>query len=194
MKSEGFSEKVFELRLGVNTFGRSPDSDFPVNHPTVSGFHCEIELTLDGIFVRDTNSTNGTYLNGTQIKEGRLEAEQTLRLGEVEFFVDNIDVKIEIPPMEVPVIVQEPLIADGEMLCQAHPEARVTHYCSFCRKYLCSACVTVMKRKGGKALKLCPKCSHALETLEPAKQKKKSLIQYLRTTVKMPFMRRTKQE
>ena len=45
--SKGFSNQVIELNLGVNRFGRSPENDFQIEHPTVSARHCDV-LLRDG--------------------------------------------------------------------------------------------------------------------------------------------------
>ena len=53
------------------------------NDPTVSRFHCEIFLDDDGnIFLKDKESTNGTYLNGNKISEPKmLEEFDVIRVG-----------------------------------------------------------------------------------------------------------------
>src|SRR6185295_4543427 len=97
LKSEGFHDQLIELRLGVNRLGRSPKNHFPIEHPSVSAWHCEIVLGADEIVVRDCDSTNGTFVDGQQIKEAQLRSGQTLHLGDVELFVESTDVRIEIP-------------------------------------------------------------------------------------------------
>jgi hypothetical protein len=46
-----------------------------------------------------------------------------------------------------------------------------------------------LKRRGGKALKLCPLCSHPCELLTTSKPKKRSFLEFLQRTVKIPFLR-----
>src|SRR4051794_37093536 len=41
--------------------------DLPIQDPTVSRRHAELELTGAGVRVRDVGSTNGTYLDGVRI-------------------------------------------------------------------------------------------------------------------------------
>ena len=95
--SEGFKGKVIELNLGVNRFGRVQGNDFQIEHPTISGKHCEIVLGDGELIVRDCGSTNGTFIDGEPIGEAKLSTGQTLRLGDVEFFVETTSVNIAIP-------------------------------------------------------------------------------------------------
>jgi hypothetical protein len=57
---------------------------------------------------------------------------------------------------------------------------------------LCDDCVTKLKRRGGKLLKLCALCSHAVEPISGEKPKKKSFLAKLTSTVKLPFIHRRK--
>src|SRR5208337_3271321 len=102
IKSAETEDRVIELNLGVNRLGRSPASDVQIEHPTVSAIHCEIVLTNDGVVARDCGSSNGTFVGGRRIKETRLLAGQTLRLGEVKLLVETTDVTIAIPKFVMP--------------------------------------------------------------------------------------------
>ncbi len=189
MRSDGFDHRVLELRLGVNRFGRTSDNDFQIEHPSISATHCEIELTGGHVVVRDCDSTNGTFLGGNQIKEERLYDGQTLCLGDVELFVESTDVTIAIPKFDPPKPSAPPVVlTDGSLLCPRHPRAKVTHQCIHCREVMCDACVTRLRRRGGKVLKLCPLCSHKCEPLVADSKKKKSLLGFLHRTVKLPLL------
>ncbi len=185
----GFHDTVIELRLGVNRLGRGPANDFRIEHPTVSGMHCEIVLSEGEILVRDCDSTNGTFIANEPITKARLETGQTLRLGDVELLVDSTEVKIAIPQIDVPRPAPPVVLWDGSMLCRRHPQARVTHQCTHCNEVLCDECVHRLRRRGGKVLKLCPLCSHPCERIGAEKKKKKTFLGFLQKTVKLPFMR-----
>jgi len=187
-KGENGDSEVFELNLGVNRFGRHPDNHFPVQHSTISSTHCEIVLSADGVLLRDCSSTNGTFVNDQPIQEAMLLPGQTIRLGDVEFFVESTDVKISIPTYELPKPAPPIVLEDGSILCKRHPQAMGTHRCTHCREILCDACVTRLRRKGGKTLKLCSLCHHAVELLGPEKKKKRSLMSLLNTTIRLPFL------
>ena len=49
------------------TIGAAPECDIIVDHPTVSGRHCRVTRTADGLLLEDLNSTNGTFVNGTRL-------------------------------------------------------------------------------------------------------------------------------
>jgi pSer/pThr/pTyr-binding forkhead associated (FHA) protein len=51
----------------VLTVGRDGANDIIIDHPLASRRHARFERTEDGFFIRDLESTNGTYLNGEQI-------------------------------------------------------------------------------------------------------------------------------
>jgi len=187
--SQGFHDQVFELRLGVNRFGRSPANDFQIEHPTVSSRHCEIVLAEHEILVRDCASTNGTFVESEQITKAALHAGQTLRLGDVELYVDSTEVRVAIPEFDVPRPAPPIVLWDGSMLCRRHPQARASHQCTHCHEVLCDDCVHCMRRRRGKTLKLCPLCSHKCERIGAEKKKKKTLLGFFRKTVKIPFLR-----
>src|ERR1700733_2299948 len=102
IKTAGLENRTLELRLGANRIGRDPDCDFPIEHPTVSTIHCEVVVSADGVLLRDCDSTNGTFVNGDTIREAWLLPGQEIRLGDVELFVENTDVKVAIPQFERP--------------------------------------------------------------------------------------------
>jgi hypothetical protein len=189
MKSAELGNRVIELNLGVNRLGRSPENDFPIEHPTVSTWHCEIVLADDGVVVRDCASANGTFVGGAPVKEAKLSVGQTLHLGEVELLVETTDITIAIPTFDVPRPAPPVVLADGSLICPRHPRARATHQCTHCREVLCDACVHQLRRRGGKLMKLCPLCSHACVLIGGEKKEKKSFLGLLRKTVKLPFFR-----
>jgi hypothetical protein len=194
IKSEGFRNQALELKLGINRFGRSSDNDFQIEHATISARHCEIVLGEGKVVVRDTGSTNGTFLDQHPIQEAVLQAGQTLCLGDVVFLVETTDITIAIPKFDVFHEAPPVVLSDGSMLCRRHPRARATHQCTHCLELLCDACVHRLRRRGGKALKLCPLCSHACTPLGGEKKKKKTLLDFLHNTIKLPLMRGAKRE
>jgi pSer/pThr/pTyr-binding forkhead associated (FHA) protein len=189
-KSSDGPAQVLELNLGVNRFGRDPESDFPIDHPTVSARHCEIILTAEAVLLRDSNSTNGTFINNEPVKSAVLQAGQTIRLGDVEYFVETVEVKIAIPEFDRPRPAPPVMLTDGAILCPRHAESLVTHRCTHCHAVLCDACVHRLRRKGGKTLKLCGLCSHECVPIAPEKRKKRSFLGLLSKTIKLPFLRR----
>lgn len=192
--TDGFGGKAIELRLGVNRFGRAKDNDFQIEHPTISSRHCEIELSEQGVVLRDCDSTNGTFLGGDPVRETAILAGQTMRLGDVELLVDNTEFRVAIPKFELPRPAPPVVLSDGALVCPRHAAAQVTHRCTHCQEVMCDACVRRLRRRGGKVLKLCPLCSHPVQSLEPEKKKKRNLFGLLRRTVKLPFAHAAKPE
>lgn len=196
IKTEGLENRTLELRLGVNHVGRDTDCDFPINHPTVSTCHCELELSAEGVLLRDCDSTNGTFVNGDPVKEAWLLPGQTVNLGDVELFVESTEINIAIPKYERPRPKPPVVLEDGVILCPQHPQVPVTYKCTHCNEVMCNGCVHVIQLQGGLPLFLCPKCSHKCEPVEAVKteKKKKTFIGFLQDTVKLRFRNPIKRE
>jgi pSer/pThr/pTyr-binding forkhead associated (FHA) protein len=197
IKTDGLENRTLELRLGTNHVGRDPDCDFPIEHSTVSSVHCELVLSNDGVLICDCDSTNGTFVNGEPVKEAWLRAGQTVQLGNVELFVESTDVTISIPKFERERPKPPVVVKGGGLLCPRHPHAPVTYKCTHCSEVMCSSCVHMLRRQGGQPLFLCPLCSHKCERLGGDKKRKKTFMEFLQRTAKLPlayFTGRSKKE
>ncbi|MEU7329153.1 FHA domain-containing protein [Streptomyces parvus] len=76
---------VHLLHGGQIRIGRSADADVPLDDPDVSRLHCAVSVSDDGrVSVADLGSTNGTSLDGVEVRERpvRLTPGALLRLGE----------------------------------------------------------------------------------------------------------------
>ena len=188
--TEGLGERALELRLGVNRVGRDPDYEICIEHPTISSLHCELALTNDGVYLRDCNSTNGTFVNGAPVTEAWLDPGQQLRLGDVELFVESTDAKIAIPEFERPTQIPPPpvILPDGIVACSRHAAVPATYKCTHCLAVMCGSCVRVMRRKGGVPLFLCVVCSNKCERIQVEQpKKKKGFLGFLQHTVRLKF-------
>ncbi len=67
--------------------GRSASCDLPIQDPTVSRRHAELELTGAGVRVRDVGSTNGTYLDGVRVTDALATPGSRVSFGKMEFDV-----------------------------------------------------------------------------------------------------------
>jgi hypothetical protein len=76
-----------ELEIGDSaTLGRSPKSDIPVDDPYASAAHARIFPRGQFMYIEDMGSTNGTYLNGRQLRHPeQLRVADTIRIGETEW-------------------------------------------------------------------------------------------------------------
>ncbi len=194
IKSTEIGERVIELNLGVNRFGRGPENHFQIEHPTVSSAHCLLVLTNDGVWVQDCDSANGTFVNSERVQEAKLSAGQTLQLGQIELLVETTDAIVAIPKFELERPAPPVVLSDGSLICPRHPKARATHQCTHCLEVLCDACVHRLGRKGGRLMLFCPLCGRECLPIGGEKRKKKSFFDLLHRTVKLPFLHGTKQD
>ncbi|MBD2149301.1 FHA domain-containing protein [Pseudanabaena sp. FACHB-1277] len=80
-------ERICELRYGINTIGRGLDNSIVVEDDarSLSRHHAEIQLTDNGIFLTDLNSSNGTFVNQTKIIQQKLRDGDLVQFGSVVF-------------------------------------------------------------------------------------------------------------
>ncbi len=64
--------------------GKAPENDIVLDHPTVSRNHAVLTRSGDQFLVQDQGSTNGTFVEGAQIKEGYLKPGAMLEIGDVQ--------------------------------------------------------------------------------------------------------------
>jgi pSer/pThr/pTyr-binding forkhead associated (FHA) protein len=85
------------------SIGRSPNCDIFIDDAVVSSVHAIIEKTENPdpsaapeFYVQDRNSTNGTQVNGQKITRQKLNHEDIIRIGWVDFkFIDETKVDPE---------------------------------------------------------------------------------------------------
>ena len=184
--------RIIELKLGLNRLGRCPRSDLQLEDQTVSGTHCEVMLGCGQITVRDCGSTNGTFLDDVPVLDATLRLGQTLRLGAVELQVLDTEVPVTIPKFEVSTVPSPPvMLSDGSVVCAQHPSNLATYRCQHCHEIWCIRCIHRLRRRGGKSLCLCPRCSYPVEPIRGEAKKKRSLLCRLRETTKLFFTRAT---
>ncbi|MGE0354878.1 MAG: adenylate/guanylate cyclase domain-containing protein [Gemmatimonadales bacterium] len=86
----------------VVVVGRAVTSDLAVIDPTVSRRHAELSLDGDSVRVKDLESSNGTFINGTRVSEGTLRPNDTVTFGKVTFQFTGTDAAAKIPPTPQP--------------------------------------------------------------------------------------------
>jgi pSer/pThr/pTyr-binding forkhead associated (FHA) protein len=84
IQNQGMTGRACELHTDRTTIGRVEDNTFQIADPSVSSHHCEVHLRGAEVFIRDLNSTNGTFINDARITESVLKPGQSLRLGQIE--------------------------------------------------------------------------------------------------------------
>lgn len=103
--TDGDSEaREFPLHKTTTKIGRRSSNDIQLQGREVSGMHAVIELQDDHYMLVDSNSTNGTVVNGTRISEATpLTSGSTIRIG-----------KFSLTARPVVNTAHAPALADGD--------------------------------------------------------------------------------
>ncbi len=191
----------FELRTGLNTVGRNPTNDFCIREASVSSFHAELTVLEDGagVVVRDLQSTNGTFVDGSPVEECNLAPGQALQVGSVDFRLVAKSIQISVPDVPVEDTAKPAGVAavlpDGRPACSRSPTLPATHEASDgchavarCPGIFNAASLRAVKLSGGKAglLLFCPDCNAKCRPLAGAagtNQTKKGLFSRLTQTI-----------
>ena len=76
---------LFDISDGA-TLGRSDSADIHVEDPFASSVHARIFASSGFMHVEDMGSTNGTYLNGRQLRKAeQLKPADKIRIGDSEY-------------------------------------------------------------------------------------------------------------
>lgn len=141
IKSGTLGGKSFELGEGTLTIGRSENCKVrfdPFSEKIASKNHAFIERKLDGYYLTDYNSTNGTFVNGQKITTTKLNSGDTVHFGkngaEGEIFISEVQNQSQQPTLPTPIseatFLQsqtEPTISQPTSLLQ-NPSLQATAY------------------------------------------------------------------
>jgi adenylate cyclase len=84
-------DQSFELPDGRSlVVGRGATSDIAIYDPTISRRHAELTVRSDGVQVKDLGSSNGTCINGSRVKTGRLNPRDSVTFGKVLFQLEEL--------------------------------------------------------------------------------------------------------
>ena len=78
----------YALRIGKDfSVGRSSACNLTIKgQPEISGNHCTFNYSEGSLFIKDNQSTNGTFLNGVRIKDKiKVSSQDVIGLGRAEF-------------------------------------------------------------------------------------------------------------
>lgn len=81
-RAEGDDYRLYE---GRNLITGSGQGDIIISDPAVSSPHCMILFRSGKLRIKDELSTNGTFINGTEIEETELKDGDVIRIGTIEF-------------------------------------------------------------------------------------------------------------
>ncbi len=89
--------KKVSLNKNLTKIGKRETNDLVLLDKTVSRNHLEIEYSADSFLLRDLGSTNGSFLNGSRVKEAYLSPGDLIKAGNttIEFVAYDEKVKIE---------------------------------------------------------------------------------------------------
>lgn len=157
-----------ELPDGSSTVGRNEGNDIRLEHATVSGRHCSLEVDGDRVRVRDLGSTNGTYIDDQRVEEGELQVGRTLRLGDLPMQLAASGAETPHPALHLEPEPPPLALADGRPACAAHHQVPAVYRCLGCHRMCCASCVRHVHLAGGKTRVSCPHCSAPCELLPGA--------------------------
>jgi FHA domain len=185
------------LQPGVISLGRSEENDYPVQHESVSSSHCQINVTPDGIWIKDLGSTAGTFIENELVEEARLKPGQTLRLGDISMQFQS-DTAAEVGPMPgdsspAPPRSPAPPLVPTRMptarTCKFHPRAPARYACPKCGRAMCELCVNT-RHEGNLSRKFCRACGTEcppLDYIVPAAPPAASFFKSLPGALVYPF-------
>jgi DNA-binding NtrC family response regulator len=73
---------------GIARIGTAPTSQLRLTDKTVSRLHCEIQVRANSVRVVDSGSTNGTFLDGVQVRDADIALGTTMKLGATSIRVE----------------------------------------------------------------------------------------------------------
>ncbi len=89
---------VYPLSGEVLRIGKAPENDVVIDHPTVSRNHLVVRRQGDRFLVQDLDSTNGTFLDGAQVREAYLRPGALLEVGDVRLRFSPQVAPVQIDP------------------------------------------------------------------------------------------------
>ncbi|MBI1881221.1 MAG: FHA domain-containing protein [Chloroflexi bacterium] len=83
VQQAAIAARVFNLQSPISYIGRNPSAAIPLDHPAVSWNHARLVRRDDQRYtIQDMSSNNGTFLNGTQLRDERpLERGDVVQIG-----------------------------------------------------------------------------------------------------------------
>ncbi|WP_026734458.1 GAF domain-containing protein [Fischerella sp. PCC 9605] len=85
------NERVYELKLGVNTLGRQIDNTIVLLEETVSRYHAQIHVSPNGVTIKDCRSRNHIYVNQVKVDSCQLRDGDAIACGQLQLkFVHSL--------------------------------------------------------------------------------------------------------
>ncbi len=115
-RQDGSNYREIEWDKEILTIGRDSLNDLVIDHSLASRRHARLERTESGFYVRDLNSTNGTYVNEAMIEDAyQLKHQDKIIVADtiIMFHDSDATAKGEIP-LHILRAVQEDVRVDSE--------------------------------------------------------------------------------
>ena len=87
--------QAFPILKDITTIGRKLDNDLVIQDVLVSRHHAEVIQRDGAYFIKDKNSTGGTYLNNKRIKEAQLFSNDLILLANTPLMFIQEDQKFK---------------------------------------------------------------------------------------------------
>jgi hypothetical protein len=81
-------EKIYLTKTST-VLGRNETSDVVIDNTDVSSRHCILDIQTRGVFILDLDSTNGTFVNGSLVRDGYLNPGDRIELGPCMFVINR---------------------------------------------------------------------------------------------------------
>ncbi|MBS2027204.1 MAG: sigma 54-interacting transcriptional regulator [Deltaproteobacteria bacterium] len=85
---EKSGERQLKFDADEISLGKDEENQVVLDDRFVSSFHARITRTGRGFWLRDLGSTNGTFVNGSRVREVEVEPGSAVRLGETELVLE----------------------------------------------------------------------------------------------------------
>lgn len=147
------------LGPGVHRIGSGSANEVVIDDLSVASHHCTLSIGQDGkVLLQDSQSSNGTFLDGEAIDQAQVTPGQTLSLGSFMIKITGSD---SAPSVTLePDRVSHPL-PDGSYSCLRHHQDRALYECSACSGLSCQRCTP----SSGEA-PICPDCGQTCSLID----------------------------
>lgn len=183
----------FDLHGGLNTVGRNPTNDVVIHEASVSAFHAEITVDERGVYLRDLESTNGTFVDDEPVTESLVRSGQVIQFGTVPFRLVTDEIRISVPKVPVPPPETVHVLPDGAAACAVDAALPATHRCVKCGRVYHYDSLRVLRLSGGAAVLLfCPECDGKVEPIpgiDPRAARRPGMLSRLTQTIRLGFRR-----
>lgn len=117
LSMDGLVLKEIPMTKERMTIGRKPHNDIQIDNLAISGEHAAIVTILKDSFLEDLNSTNGTMVNGMQIKKHFLQHGDVIELGKYKLkFINEKPAPTEAPDFEKTMVIRPGSIKPSDIL------------------------------------------------------------------------------